>query len=310
MNSSEYPKITVVTPSFNQGRFLETCIRSVLEQEYPHVEYIIIDGGSTDNSVSIIKKYASRLAYWVSEPDAGQSEAINKGWSHATGDLVAWLNADDFYLPGAFQAVAAAYRQHPDASFYFGDGFRVDESGKPTRSFFPEGTHFFNREALLFGLNYIMQQATFINRRILASIGGLNPKLHYGMDTDLWIRLSAVAPPVPVPAKLAAIREYPDTKTGRGAFERVEELRSIAESHTGMAMTPGVLLYFLDTLHRYAQAHPNVYTMEYLAAIRQFWRATGKLLRNMGARPDGFPDPGALKERRHKTWLHRLFPQK
>lgn len=310
MNSSEYPKISVVTPSFNQGRFLETCIRSVLEQEYPNVEYIIIDGGSTDNSVAIIKKYALRLAYWVSEADAGQSDAINKGLSYATGDLVAWLNADDFYLPGAFQAVAATYRKHPDASFYFGDGYRVDENGKPTCSFFPKGTHFFNREALLFGLNYIMQQATFINRRILESIGGLNPKLHYGMDTDLWIRLSAVAPPVPVPAKLAAIREYPDTKTSRGAFERIEELRQIAEDHTGMAMTPGVLLYFLDTLHRYAQAHPSVYTTEYLKAIRQFWQATGKLLRNVGARPDGFPDPAALKEKRHKTWLRRLFPQK
>ena len=116
------PRISVVTPSFNQGRFLEQCITSVLNQDYPDLEYIVIDGGSSDESVDVLRRYEKHFAFWVSEPDKGQSDALNKGFRRATGDLAVWLNADDFFLPGAFAAVAAAYQQNPDASFYFGDG--------------------------------------------------------------------------------------------------------------------------------------------------------------------------------------------
>src|SRR5262245_32047801 len=121
-----WPKISIITPSYNQAHFLETCITSVLSQEYSDLEYIIIDGGSTDGSVEIIKKYENQITFWVSEPDEGQSHAINKGFQRATGAIVAWLNSDDFYLPGALTAVAEAHRSAPHASFYFGDGWRVD----------------------------------------------------------------------------------------------------------------------------------------------------------------------------------------
>jgi GT2 family glycosyltransferase len=112
----DLPKISIVTPSFNQGKFLEKTILSVLEQGYPNLEYIIIDGGSTDNSVEIIRKYENRLAYWVSEPDCGQSNAINKGFERATGEILGWLNSDDWYHPGALKAVAEVFRVHPNAS--------------------------------------------------------------------------------------------------------------------------------------------------------------------------------------------------
>ncbi|NVO00781.1 MAG: glycosyltransferase, partial [Geobacteraceae bacterium] len=124
------PKITIVTPSYNQGRFLEKTILSVLDQGYPNLEYIVIDGGSTDESVEIIKKYADRLTYWVSEPDRGQSHAINKGFERATGEIFGWLNSDDWYHPGALQAVAEAFAANPDVGAVVGAGEMVDEEGK------------------------------------------------------------------------------------------------------------------------------------------------------------------------------------
>jgi glycosyltransferase involved in cell wall biosynthesis/SAM-dependent methyltransferase len=283
------PRISVITPSYNQGRFLEECIRSVLGQGYPNLEYIVVDGGSTDDSVAIIRKHEAELAWWVSEPDAGQSDAINKGFRRATGDLVAWLNADDHYLPGALEAVAAAYRRDPTASFYFGNGLRVDEAGKPRGSFVPEGRPVFSYPALVYGLNYVLQPATFINRQALAQVGGLDVDLHYGMDTDLWIRLARVAPPAAVDGQLAASREHGDTKTSTGSFERIEELRRIAERHSGVALTPGVLCYFLDTLQRLVQLRPDVYPPRFVERVQAFWQESSRLLARYQARPDGFP---------------------
>src|SRR3989442_14278812 len=126
---NSYPKISVVTPSYNQGSYLEKTILSVLNQEYPNIEYIVIDGGSTDNSLDIIKKYEKYLKYWVSEQDRGQSHAINKGLSHATGDLLAWLNSDDYYMPRALRTFATMAITNPEASAFVGTGRVIDETG-------------------------------------------------------------------------------------------------------------------------------------------------------------------------------------
>jgi glycosyltransferase involved in cell wall biosynthesis len=282
----------VVTPSYNQGRFLEQCIRSVLEQDYPDLEYLILDGGSTDGSVDVIRRYGRRLAFWVSERDGGQGAAINRGFRLATGDVVAWVNADDFYLPGALARVADAYRADPTASFFFGDGWRVDEAGQKVGNFFPGGRVRFHEPALVFGLNYVLQPAAFINRGHLAAVGYLDPALKYGMDSDLWIRLARRAAPVAVPNALAASREYAATKTATGAFERAEELRRIAERHSGLGMTPGALCYFLDTLNRLAERRPDVFPPHFLSAIQIFWLTVTRLLGRHGARADGFPACG------------------
>jgi glycosyltransferase involved in cell wall biosynthesis len=288
--SQNLPKISIVTPSYNKARFLEDCIISVLNQNYPELEYFIIDGGSTDQSVDIIKKYEKQITFWVSEPDEGQSDAINKGFRMVTGEIVAWLNADDFYLPGAFATVAEAYQNKPEASFYFGDGLRVDEAGQPRSGFFLDGRVLFNRTALVFGINYILQPSAFINRPYLVKINYLNPTLHYVMDFDLWMRLSQLAPPVPISTRLAASREYDETKTLTGSFRRIEELRQITEKHSGLPMTPGTLCYFLDTLHRLVQERQDVFPRSFDSKIGILWAAAANLLANYGARPeDGFP---------------------
>jgi len=301
-----YPKISIITPSFNQEVFLEKCIQSVLDQGYPHVEYFIIDGCSTDNSIDVIKKYQKDLAYWCSEPDDGQSDAINKGFRKATGDLVAWLNSDDFYLPGALFKVAKAYMDNPFASFYFGNGNRVTEDGSKKSEFYPAGTVCFDLKSFIFGLNYILQPATFINRKFLDQISlvknqsspeeaKINAKsyidsnLHWGMDTDLWIRLAQKAQPLPLIDCLAASREYGETKTSVGSFKRIEELRQIAERYSGQPYTPGVLLYFLDTLHRFVGESSSSFPSSFMKDIEKFWGNASSLMESLGVGPDGLP---------------------
>jgi hypothetical protein len=285
------PRISVVTPSYNQGSFLKQCIQSVLDQGYPNLEYIIIDGGSTDDSVDIIRQHQQHIAYWVSEPDGGQSAAINKGFRRATGHIVAWLNSDDFYLPCALHAIAVAYCRNPRASFFLGNGLRVDKTGAALSSFFPEDLVVFHRPALVWGLNYVLQPAAFINRSHLIQAGYVDENLRYGMDSDLWLKLSALAEPEPIQTKLAASREYGDTKTATGSFARIEELRAIGEKYSTLPITPGTLCYFLDTLQAVAKQRPDVFCGTFLADLAVFWTAVHRTFVAMNARYDGFPVP-------------------
>ncbi len=301
----DLPKISVVTPSLNQGQFLEKCIKSVIKQDYPDFEYIIIDGGSTDNSLDIIAEYKQYLACSVSEPDKGQSSAINKGVKKAKGDLIAWLNSDDYYLPGAFRKVAEAYGRNPEASFYFGNGLRVDSKGMKKSRFFESETVNFNRDALLYCLNYILQPATFINASYLKRIDFLDEDLDYGMDTDLWLRLSKEKMPVFVPETLAASREYGDTKTSTGLFERIEELRRIAERHTGQPMTPGILLYFLETLRRFIVQEESPFPQLFNLEVDLFSRQVSHLMRDYDINCIGFPY-GEKHQKEQINWSKSL----
>ncbi|WP_441229153.1 glycosyltransferase [Tardiphaga sp. 215_C5_N2_1] len=289
MSSKILPKISIVTPSLNQGRFLQDAIDSIAAQNWPNVEHFIIDGGSTDNTLDIIQRNKASLAGYVSEADKGAADAINKGLARCTGDIVAWLNADDFYLPGAFQIVADAYHASPNASFWFGNGLRTDVNGKET-GIFNRTTVAYDHRALIEGLDYILQPSTFINPVALKATGGdLDGGLRWSFDWDLWIRLAEIAEPYAINANLAASREWGETLTANGGFRRAEELRLLAERHSGDPMTPGALCYWIDNMSSFLRSSPGVFSQHTETALQAFWREAQKDMQQLDVDSAGNP---------------------
>ena len=184
------PFVSIVSPSFNQAKFLEATIESVLGQDYPNFEYIIIDGGSTDGSVEIIQRYADQLAAWISKPDQGQTDAINKGFDLAQGEILAWINSDDTYEPGAIRAAAETLHANPDIGMVYSDANYIDETGRVIGEFNAQQTDY-NR--LLRGAVYIPQQAAFFRSALWKKVGPLDPAFYFAMDYDLWVRLSKIS---------------------------------------------------------------------------------------------------------------------
>jgi glycosyltransferase involved in cell wall biosynthesis len=184
VNSPDLPKISIVTPSYNQREFLESAIQSILLQEYPNLEYIIIDGGSTDNSQEIIRKYDSKLAYWVSEPDQGMYYAINKGFQHATGEIMAWLNSSDMLCPWALWVVAQIFIQHPTVEWITTlYPLRWESNGLPVRMRQVSG---YNRELFYGGRCDLQQESTFWRTELWKKVGKLNEQYRFAADVALW----------------------------------------------------------------------------------------------------------------------------
>jgi glycosyltransferase involved in cell wall biosynthesis len=214
LDGSAWPKISVITPSLNQARFLEQTLRSVLLQGYPNLEYLVIDGGSNDGSVDIIRRYEKWLTYWVSERDRGQSHAINKGFSKATGDIVAWLNSDDFYLPGSLKVIAEQASLNPRAGAWVGGGRQIDpETGKQLWERLPPPLR--HRDILNWNQYYLPQPSCFINRKLLGEKLYLNEAYHMQMDFDLWLRISREFIMVPIHTILSVNYRHGRAKTGR-----------------------------------------------------------------------------------------------
>jgi glycosyltransferase involved in cell wall biosynthesis len=212
----DWPKVSVITPSYNQARFLEETILSVLTQDYPNIEYIIIDGGSTDGSVEIIRKYANRLAYWVSEPDDGQSDAINKGLQHATGEIWAWMNSDDLYLPGAIQQAVEYLRAEPEVGVVYGDCSLIGANGEQLGG--PPAQDFDLYTYVLHCNNYIPSGSTFIRSQVLRQIGNMDVDFHMIMDMDYWIRAGMHFAFGHINKPLSLYRTYPSAKTWNPAL--------------------------------------------------------------------------------------------
>ncbi len=209
-----YPKITIVTPSYNQGQYLEQTILSVLDQNYPHLEYIIMDGGSTDNSVEIIRKYESHLAFWVSEKDRGQSDAINKGLQRATGEVFNWLNSDDYYTPETLWKVAAAF-ENRNVYAVCGKG-RVFSPNNETVRYTKGGDVYKNNLAKTIGWARVDQPETFFRMSAIQQMGLLDTRLHYLMDRDWWIKylfLFGLDNIVHIPDVLVNFRLHDQSKT-------------------------------------------------------------------------------------------------
>src|SRR6185503_8301774 len=218
---SEYPLVAIVTPSFNQARYLEVTIQAVLSQDYPRIEYIIMDGASQDGSIEMIKKYENRLAYWVSEKDSGQAEAINKGLAHANGDILAWLNSDDFYLTNTISRVVKIFEENPNVIMIYGDMLAVDELGKTINVL--KYKQLSLEDLLCFQI--IGQPAVFFRRAAFEKAGGLDTTFHFLLDHHLWIRIAQQGKILHVPQTLAAARYHAEAKNrakaaqfGREAF--------------------------------------------------------------------------------------------
>jgi len=188
MSDSELPLVSIVTPSFNQAPYLEETIRSVLEQDYPRIEYIIIDGGSADGSVSIIKKYARQISWWVSEVDKGQTDAINKGFGHAKGQYMAWLNSDDTYQPGAVSAAVKYLQENPEIGMVYADCNFIDEDSRVIGKFGAAQTDY---KRLRRGYAHIPQQTMFFHAELWHALGPLDPSFYFAMDYDLWVRIAS-----------------------------------------------------------------------------------------------------------------------
>lgn len=227
MGESVNPLVSIVTPSYNQGRFIRQTIESVLSQDYAPIEYMVIDGGSTDETLEVLKSYGDRF-YWVCEKDQGQSNAINKGWSRARGEILAWLNSDDIYLPGAISKAVAFLQKNPKVGPAYGEGYHIEENGRILERY---PTEPFSRQRLK-ETCYICQPTVFIPKAVLDEVGLLDESLEYCMDYDLWFRIAKKYAFGYVPGYLACTRFHSETKTRGQRFKAHKEILAVVHRYT------------------------------------------------------------------------------
>jgi glycosyltransferase involved in cell wall biosynthesis len=281
---SSSPLVTIVTPSLDQGRFLADAIESVLGQDYPHVEYLILDGGSTDESAAVAARYAGRLTF-VQEPDRGQSHAINKGFARARGEIVQWLNADDWLAAGAIRAAVEAFRRAPAAAAVYGHGHPVDVAGRPSGEAFRAPARFELRRMRRV-CDTLAQPSVFLRRAAVLEVGGLDEGLHWSMDWDLYLRLGSRFAFVPVDRELAVWRDHLESKTRSGAWRRFRELARVARRHTGLRFPPAFFLYLAQTVEYLALARGEPRLARAARALQwRIWKRT------MQWYPDGWVGP-------------------
>ncbi|MBI5885223.1 MAG: glycosyltransferase [Deltaproteobacteria bacterium] len=236
------PRISVITPSFNQGRFIERTIESVLGQGYPNLEYIVVDGGSTDETVSILRRYEPRLA-WTSEKDKGQSDAINKGISRATGEIVAYINSDDVYEPGALERVAAYFTANPSVMWLTGRCRIIDEEDREMRGVITAYKNFLlDRYSynILLVTNCISQPATFMRAGLFKEYGLFDVNQHRVMDYEYWLRIGARHEPGILKEYLAAFRVYRASKTSSAFKDTFKEELEVARIYSHSCLLNGL----------------------------------------------------------------------
>jgi glycosyltransferase involved in cell wall biosynthesis len=223
------PLVSIVTPSMNQGQWLEESIRSVLGQDYPRIEYLVMDGGSTDGSLDLLRKYQDRVPF-RSGPDGGQSQALRTAYEHMKGEILSWVNADDVYLPGAVATAVRALMADPQLGMVYGNAEFIDPEGRalgPAVHVAAVG----DADPLLRLGDCIVQPAAFFRRTAYEAVGGLDASLHWTMDYDLWLRLARQFPSRHLPQTLAKVRLVPSTKTASGGWKRMAEVERVARKY-------------------------------------------------------------------------------
>jgi glycosyltransferase involved in cell wall biosynthesis len=271
------PLISIITPSFNQARYLEAAIQSVLSQGYAPIEYILIDGASTDGSVDIIRKHKDRFAYWVSEKDNGQAEAINKGLVRAKGEIVAWLNSDDYYLPNTISDVVKAFEENLDILMVYGDVLAVDEQGQTINVLKYRQLSF--EDLLCFQI--IGQPSVFFRRAALEKAGLLDASLHFLLDHHLWIRIAQQGKILHVPQTWSAARYHAEAKNRAKAAEFGREAFRILDwvkSQPGLAET-------VSRVERRARASAHRVDARYLLDGGEPWPALKAWMRALFIHP-------------------------
>jgi glycosyltransferase involved in cell wall biosynthesis len=233
-----YPKISIITPSFNQGQFIEQTIQSVLSQNYPNLEYIVIDAASTDGTIEILSRYHDDLL-WISEKDRGQSHALNKGLGMTSGEIIGFLNADDLYEPGALWAVGEYFMCHSDSAWLTGKCRIIDQDGHDVRrliSLYKYTWLCLGISPALFLLNYLSQPATFWTREIVDRVGSFDETLCYTLDYDYWMRLHQICELNFLDRRLACFRIHPASKSGSTTCAQFEEQFKVVQRYTDSSL--------------------------------------------------------------------------
>jgi glycosyltransferase involved in cell wall biosynthesis len=260
--ASYLPKITVVTPSYNQGRFIEATIRSVLLQDYPSLEYIIMDGNSSDETISIIRKYGDRIDHWESVPDHGQAHAINKGFSRATGEVLCWLNSDDLLMPEALRTVGRYFRDHPTSRMITGGWIMYFEEPRHVNACRPCGIGLRPTPIRMLGSNaYLGQHSTFWRRDVVDQVGLLNESLHYAMDHEFFTRCVMHGVEIrTVDDVLAVFRQHKGQKTATPEAYAEESQKAKAPYESGTAWEKMRIRIFQSLRHlmRHRNIHPRL----------------------------------------------------
>lgn len=269
------PLVSIVTPSYNQARFLDETIRSVLDQDYPRLEYLVVDGGSEDGSVAVIERHADRLAWWTSEPDTGQAAALNKGFAHARGAILGWLSSDDALLPGAVARVVEALERDREAMLVYGEALFVDERG---REIFPLEPRPFDVPAMVRTCaNHVVQPGSLFRRRALELAGPLDEDAHYLFDFEFALRLWLVGGKVTyIPDRLATYRVHPASKSGGGTLLKARDYAHFADRFLAGSGLPG---------EREGRGSAYLAAGDYFYAARRLAEARRYLWRSVVRRP-------------------------